>query len=263
MTAPALLLGAAAVVVAPQHMSRRRLGDLVSVSETPRFLVKPYVPILVIFAVAVWWFGGLPALMAGAVVAATAYKRHSARRADAIREAELGVVLCGLEVLIAELEVGAHPADACAMAAEDCDGPVAGAFRVASARAQLGGSAAEGFVDRGSSVDAELTRIGSVWSIAETRGLALAELLGAVRTDLLGRSRFRKRTESSLAGARATASVLAGLPLLGVGLGHLMGASPLRILLGGGIGGVMLVVGATLLCVGLLWTDRITAAATR
>ena len=101
-----------------------------------------------------------------------------------------------------------------------------------------------------------------MWAIAETRGLALAELLGAVRVDLLGRQRFRQRTEAGLAGARATAAVLAGLPLLGVGLGQLMGASPLSVLFGGGLGGVMLVTGSILLCVGLLWTDRIVRAVT-
>ena len=71
--------------------------------------------------------------------------------------------------------------------------------------------------------------------------------------------RIRARTEAGLAGARATATVLAGLPVLGVGLGQLMGAAPLGILLAGGLGGIMLVVGTALVCAGLLWTDRIAA----
>ena len=37
-----------------------------------------------------------------------------------------------------------------------------------------------------------------------------------------------------MAGARTTAAVLAGLPVLGIGLGQLIGADPLGFLLSGG-----------------------------
>jgi tight adherence protein B len=52
--------------------------------------------------------------------------------------------------------------------------------------------------------------------------------------------------------------VLAGLPVLGVGLGQLIGADPVGFLLSGGVGGWLLVIGTTLACIGLLWSDRIT-----
>ncbi|ETT28360.1 hypothetical protein RR21198_6032, partial [Rhodococcus rhodochrous ATCC 21198] len=71
------------------------------------------------------------------------------------------------------------------------------------------------------------------------------------------RMRLRSRTEAGLAGARATATVLAALPALGVALGQMMGAAPVTVLLGDGLGGVLLVVGTVLACAGLLWTDRI------
>jgi tight adherence protein B len=61
-----------------------------------------------------------------------------------------------------------------------------------------------------------------------------------------------------MAGARATAAVLAGLPVLGVALGQLIGAYPLRFLLSGGGGEWLLVIGVTLASCGLLWADRIT-----
>lgn len=48
------------------------------------------------------------------------------------------------------------------------------------------------------------------------------------------------------------------LPLLGVLLGQLIGARPLSFLLTGRVGGWLLVVGLTLACAGLLWSDRIT-----
>jgi tight adherence protein B len=61
-----------------------------------------------------------------------------------------------------------------------------------------------------------------------------------------------------MAGARATAAILAGLPLLGLALGELVGAAPLAFLCGGGIGGWFLVAGTVLVCCGLLWADHIT-----
>jgi len=61
--------------------------------------------------------------------------------------------------------------------------------------------------------------------------------------------------------ARTTAAVLAGLPVLGIGLGQLIGADPLHFLLSDGPGGWLLAAGVTLACCGLLWSDRITAGA--
>jgi len=101
------------------------------------------------------------------------------------------------------------------------------------------------------------------WHVAEERGVALADLLDAVRRDLVGRIRFRSRTEAGLAGARSTAAVLAGLPLLGIALGQAIGAAPLALLLRDTTGGLLLVVGAVLVCLGLWWTERITARAVR
>ena len=81
--------------------------------------------------------------------------------------------------------------------------------------------------------------------------------------DIVERRRFTARVESGLAGARATATILAGLPLLGVLLGQLIGARPLAFLLGGGVGGWLLVIGVVLICLGLTWADRITGRLNR
>jgi tight adherence protein B len=62
-----------------------------------------------------------------------------------------------------------------------------------------------------------------------------------------------------MTGARTTAAILAGLPVLGVGLGELIGADPVSFLVSTGVGGWLLVIGVTLACAGLVWSDRITA----
>lgn len=80
-----------------------------------------------------------------------------------------------------------------------------------------------------------------------------------MRGDVVGRTRFRRRTDAGLAGARATGAVLAALPLLGIALGQAVGAAPVALLLGSTSGGLLLVVGTALVCAGLAWTGRITA----
>ncbi|MBM4634537.1 type ii secretion system integral membrane subunit [Rhodococcus hoagii] len=201
--------------------------------------------------------GAIGPALAAAVVLATARRRHRRRAEVERRHRERAQVLAGLEAVIGELGVGAHPAAACDVAAQECRGDASVALRTAAGRARLGGSAAGGLVLPGSVVADELSRLAEAWSVAESRGLPLAELLQAARTDLQGRSRFRARADAGLAGARATAAVLAGLPVLGIGLGQLMGAAPVRVLAGGGLGSALLVAGTVLGALGLAWTDRI------
>jgi tight adherence protein B len=61
-----------------------------------------------------------------------------------------------------------------------------------------------------------------------------------------------------MAGPRAGAAVLAGLPLFGVVLGELGGAGPLAVLSGTPPGQVLLVAGVVLICAGLRWSGRLT-----
>jgi len=60
-----------------------------------------------------------------------------------------------------------------------------------------------------------------------------------------------------VAGPRVSGYVMAALPVLGLLLGAGMGADPLKVLAHSGIGAVLLVVGVTLTCAGLLWSARI------
>ncbi len=66
---------------------------------------------------------------------------------------------------------------------------------------------------------------------------------------------------AALAGARSTGTLLAVLPLLGIGLGAGMGAHPIAVLLAQPRGQVALVAGVVLEALGVLWTSRIIASA--
>ncbi|MEK8069782.1 type II secretion system F family protein [Rhodococcoides navarretei] len=258
MTA-ALLVLAAAVSLWPNGF-RRFPRAVRTVSIAPRWIVP--VCCAVIAAVTVWLFGGIWAVSAAAVAGSTGWRRYRRRLERDRRADELNWLATGVEVVIGELRVGSHPATASAVAADECGGIASAALRGAASRSRLGGRPADGIASSDPLLDPELNRLAAAWRVADEHGLALAELLDAVREDMLGRRRFRERTDASLAGARATALVLAGLPILGVALGQLMGANPLHILLGGGLGGMLLLIGTALGCAGLLWTDAITGTVT-
>ena len=255
-----LVLSAAALLLWPNSSRGLTRRSVRSSTTIPRWLV-PSCTALVAVGV-VWWLGGVWAVSAAAVAGGTGWSRVRRRAERDRRATELNWLATGVEVIVGELRVGSHPATASAVAAEECGGIASAALRGAASRSRLGGKAAEGIAASDPLLDAELGRLAAAWRVADEHGLALAELLDAVRDDMLGRRRFRERTEASLAGARATALVLAGLPLLGVALGQMMGADPLRILLGGGMGGILLCIGTALGCAGLLWTDAITGKVT-
>ncbi|RUP04762.1 MAG: hypothetical protein EKK34_12685 [Mycobacterium sp.] len=197
------------------------------------------------------------------VVVGLRYRRRvSARRAGAAGRA----LEAGLDVLVGELRVGAHPVLAFDVAAGETTGAVSAGLRAVAARARLGADVAAGLrAAAGSSVlPQHWERLAVCWQLASDHGLAIATLMRAAQRDIAERQRFSAKVESDMAGARATAAILAGLPLLGLLLGQLIGARPLQFLFGGGAGGWFLLAGVTLTCAGLCWSDRITdrAAAT-
>jgi tight adherence protein B len=106
-----------------------------------------------------------------------------------------------------------------------------------------------------------LDRLAVAWSLADRYGIPLADLLDAVRSDTEQRVRFAAEVRARLAGPKATAAVLAGLPLLGLVLGHAVGAAPLRVLSATSAGQGLLVVGTGLACAGILWSARLMSGA--
>jgi tight adherence protein B len=62
-----------------------------------------------------------------------------------------------------------------------------------------------------------------------------------------------------MAGPKSSATALSLLPVLGIALGEAVGASPIRMLTGTGLGQMLLLAGVTLLCAGVVWSGRITS----
>ncbi|QUR69218.1 type II secretion system F family protein [Mycobacterium spongiae] len=199
-------------------------------------------------------------VVAAAVVGATASLRYRRRRRGQRSCRETRALEAGLESLVGELRAGAHPVRAFSVAADEASGPVSAAFGAVAARARLGADVAAGLrsIARDSALPGYWERLAVSWQLANDHGLAIATVMRAAQRDIAERQRFSARMASGMAGARASATVLAGLPVLGVLLGQLIGARPVSFLLSGSAGGWLLVAGITLACAGLLWSDRIT-----
>ncbi|MEV3903069.1 type II secretion system F family protein [Mycobacterium sp. NPDC050551] len=257
MTAAALAL-AAAVLIAPVS-PRRRLVALRARPVGPRRVRPAWC--LAVAAAAIAMLVPVTVAIAGAIVGGTLVLRRRRRGAQRLRVAESAALQAALDVLAGELRAGAHPVAAFGVAASEADEAVAPALRAVAARARLGADVAAGLrsVAARSSLPGHWERVAVSWRLAQTHGLAIGTLMRAAQRDVAERQRFSARVNAGMAGARTTATMLACLPVLGIGLGQLIGAEPVRFLLSGGTGGWLLVVGVSLGCAGLLWSDRITA----
>jgi tight adherence protein B len=172
----------------------------------------------------------------------------------------------GIRMLVGELRAGMHPAAAAAGAAVDAAPEVSGLFRDLASMSRLGGESTALSHESGrgpSELDTSVGRMLRAWTLAQRHGVALADLLDAVRRDVEHRLAFVRDLEAKMAGPRATAAVLTGLPILGVLLGQAVGADPLAVLTERPIGQVLLVVGIGLLCSGMFWTMRLTEVVVR
>lgn len=175
-------------------------------------------------------------------------------RAGAARRRDL---LGAVRVLVAEVEAGSGAEAALSSAARA--GPlVAADLAAAAAVAAAGGSAGSALAG---SRDADLRRVGLAWSVGDDAGAPRALVLGRVADDLAGAEDQRRAVEVALAGPRASAAVLAALPLLGVGLGVAMGADPLGVLAAPGAGRALACAGVLLDLAGLWWMRRLVLGA--
>jgi tight adherence protein B len=245
---------AAALLIAPASPRRRLLARQRHQHGRPLLVITAVGGVIAALCVPVTTT--VAALLAGGTLLLRrrrqVVRRRAAQEARALQDA--------LDVLVGELRVGAHPVRAFDTAAAESGGGVASAFRSVAARAVLGGDVPAGLraVAARSALTHEWDRLAVFWQLAAQHGLAISTLMRAAQVDIVERQRFYAQLSAGMAGARATAVILAGLPVLGVALGELIGAAPVAFLFGGGMGGVLLVVGVALLCAGLWWAERIT-----
>lgn len=194
-----------------------------------------------------------------AIMGGWLWRRAAAARASETVEADL---VAAMSSVVAELSVGSPPSVAYANAGREIadsrpESDVARALTTVATTIELGGTITGAQVPQSVSRCGGWTAMATAWDIGHSCGVPMRDLLESARADLVARRSFAARTHAGLAGPRATAAVLALLPILGIGLGQALGADPIRILAGGGMGGILLVVGTALGATGLWWSLRI------
>ncbi|MGC4865437.1 hypothetical protein ACLQ3B_08385 [Micromonospora sp. DT53] len=95
--------------------------------------------------------------------------------------------------------------------------------------------------------------------LADRTGAPLAELVERIEADARATDRGLAAAAAQAAGARATAWLLAALPMGGIGLGYGIGVDPVAVLLHSTVGGACAVAAVALQIVGLLWAERLGA----
>ena len=102
-----------------------------------------------------------------------------------------------------------------------------------------------------------LVRVAAAVRLSARTGCSLAGVLTAVEDDLRARLHAGQELRSAVAGPAASATVLAGLPVLGLLMGSGVGADPWRVLTTTGTGTVLLVLGVALELAGTAWSARL------
>jgi tight adherence protein B len=99
--------------------------------------------------------------------------------------------------------------------------------------------------------------------LAVVLGAPLAEVLDAGARTLVSDAEADAAIRAALAGPRQTTRLLTGLPLVGLGLGSVLGADVLGVLLDGGVGTAAGLLGLALVAAGRWWVALMIAAARR
>lgn len=168
-------------------------------------------------------YAGAAATLATGRVRARAASRGRARAVDAVAS------------LAADLRAGVPVASALADAAEGLAAPAATRAGAEPVR----------------------RRVAAAVELAELSGAPLADVLDRLDADLRAADRVRAAAVAQAAGARASAWLLAAMPVAGVLLGYAVGTDPARILLHTPLGAACAITAVVLQLAGLAWSDRL------
>lgn len=256
----ALLAAALAVLLWPARRAERvsRLARVGSDAPRPRRAAPP-VPATAAVAgllagaiLSTPLVAGLAALLAYAGARAWATQARGRRTETRIRSLTEGLAALG-----AELRSGRSLDAATDAAVASCVDEEVGPALARALRAP--GAAPEAPDEFG----AALRRVSAGMALSARTGCSLAAVTAAVEDDLRAGQRLRQELRTATAGPRASAMLLAGLPLLGLAMGSGVGADPWRVLTTTGTGQVLLVVGVGLELLGVLWAERLVRRAVR
>ena len=216
--------------------------------------------LLVLVPLLVWlpprWL--VPAVV-GAGALGVAWLLWLRRRERRSAQATGGRVLEACEHLASELASGQPPGAALARAADDWPvlAPVAEAFRVGSdVPAALRTVATRPGAD-------DLRLLAAAWHVAHRTGQGLADAVDRVARQLVDARATRRVVDGELASARATARLVALLPVAALLMGSGVGGDPVGFLLRTPAGWLCLATGLAFGLAGLWWIEALARDADR
>ena len=194
---------------------------------------------------------------------ARVWPRPGARRRA--QEAERASSLEVLDALVGELSAGRAPELALQAAAQVAQGPLAVALSSAAACPRVGADPAAALRQgaEASGVPEVLLALATCWQVCAGAGSSLAAAVAQLAEAVTAEHAVRREIAAEVAGPRATAALLAGLPLVGLALAAALGAHPLHVLFATPLGLCCLVCGVGLDALGWWWTGRIVAGVLR
>jgi len=198
---------------------------------------------------------------------------RSWRRGLAARRGQPDVTRVLVEVAT-RLRAGAHLTEAWRRSLPDPPPPWAGEVIGAAGAGMVAATAATGpsppgparlrwWRRRQHQAGADVAAAVAACRLAARTGAPLAEVIDVVVAGVAEAADADELRRTALAGPRATARLLAWLPAGGIALGTMLGADPLAVLLGGGVGGLCLVGGGALFLLGHRWVRALVADAER
>lgn len=255
MVSAALACAAAALLCWPAHQRSDARRDLLRRDAVRRLPVQGTAAIAAGATAVVVGLATSPvvaALAAGAVLgAARAWRRRRVQVVDERRVRGLADALGGFA---ADLRAGRTAGEAALAATRACSDDVTAEALGRALRAPEVGSAA---VVGGASWVEAVSRIAAGVRLSARTGCSLAAVACAVEDDLRSRMRHRQELRTAMASSRASALLLAALPLLALAMGSGIGADPWHVLVATPVGNLLLVVGAALELAGLTWASRL------
>ena len=113
------------------------------------------------------------------------------------------------------------------------------------------------YEDSASQNISSLAKCANLLDLSSKSGSSINEALSQVANKLIARRNQEQLLATELASTKATVFVLAGLPIIGVGMGLMLGANSIAWLLGSSVGRGCLVLGVALELVGWFWIKRL------
>ena len=204
-------------------------------------------------AVAGWLLAAPAGPIVGAVCVPAAIALDDRRRSRQASRRRTGEVVDGCLALAGELGAGAPPHHALSVVAGDWPG----LFALASRQALVGGDPATALRESARQPGAEALRaVAAAWEVSERTGARLSTVLAAVADSLRAEAAVRKEADAQLASVRATARLMAVLPVLTLALFSAGDGAAVGFLIGTPHGVLCLLLAAVFIAMGLLWVDR-------